>query len=360
MISNEKLQSIKERLQKVTEELGKPEVNADPKKSKEFGREYRQLQPIVNKIKEYEKTEKNIKEYEDVLNSSSDEEMIQMVKEDLPLLKKKLEKIEEELKVMLVPKDPNDDKDVIIEIRAGAGGDEAALFVGDLYRMYFKYAEKKGFKVEPIDLEPTDIGGFKQVTFAVKGEGAYSRFKYEGGVHRVQRVPVTESGGRVHTSTASVAVLPEVEEEEININKDDLRIDIFHSSGPGGQNVNKLATAVRITHKPTGTVVVCQDERSQHKNRVKAMRVLRAKLQEMQEREIQSKISSDRKKQVGTGDRSEKIRTYNFKENRVTDHRIHLTLYKLDAILEGDMDEIIDALILEEQTKKLTEIESNG
>ncbi len=357
MISREKLQSIKEKFNQITEELNKPEVASDQKKSKELGREYRQLSPIVDKIKEYEEIIDTIEEYEDILNNSDDKEMIEMVKEDLPNLKKKKDEIEDELKLMLVPKDPNDTKDVIIEIRPGAGGEEAALFAGDLYRMYVKYAERNGFKVEPIDIEPTDIGGYKHVVFSVKGEGAYSKFKYEGGVHRVQRVPVTESGGRIHTSTATVAVLPEVEEEDIEINKDDLKIDVFHSSGPGGQNVNKLATAIRITHKPTGIVVVCQDERSQHKNRAKAMRVLRARLQEMKRKEVEDKISSDRKKQVGTGERSEKIRTYNFKENRVTDHRIGLTIYKLDRVLEGELDELVEGMTIEERTKKLSELE---
>ena len=276
-----------------------------------------------------------------------------MLVDEIKTAKENIEKIEEELKVLLLPKDPNDDKNVIVEIRGGAGGDEAALFAGDLFRMYSMYADSKRWKTEVLNLSEIGIGGIKEVTFMIEGEGAYSRLKFESGVHRVQRVPETESSGRIHTSTVTVAVLPEVDEVEVEINPDDLQIDTYRSSGAGGQHVNKTESAIRITHIPTGIVVACQDERSQHKNREAAMKMLRSRLYEKMERERSESIAADRKSQVGTGDRSERIRTYNFPQGRMTDHRIGLTLYKLEQIMNGDLDEVIDALVTTDQSEKL-------
>ena len=283
----------------------------------------------------------------------TDKEFKEMLVDEIKTAKENIEKIEEELKVLLLPKDPNDDKNVIVEIRGGAGGDEAALFAGDLFRMYSMYADSKRWKTEVLNLSEIGIGGIKEVTFMIEGEGAYSRLKFESGVHRVQRVPETESSGRIHTSTVTVAVLPEVDEVEVEINPDDLQIDTYRSSGAGGQHVNKTESAIRITHIPTGIVVACQDERSQHKNREAAMKMLRSRLYEKMERERSESIAADRKSQVGTGDRSERIRTYNFPQGRMTDHRIGLTLYKLEQIMNGDLDEVIDALVTTDQSEKL-------
>jgi peptide chain release factor 1 len=283
--------------------------------------------------------------------------MEELIKSDIESLEEKRKKLEEELKILLLPKDPNDEKNVIVEIRAGTGGEEAALFAGDLFRMYNRYAEKRGWKAEIIDSNPTELGGFKEVVFEINGNGAYSRLKYESGVHRVQRVPTTEAGGRIHTSAATVAVLPEAQEIDIDINPNDLRIDIFRASGHGGQGVNTTDSAVRITHIPTGMVVTCQDERSQLKNKEKAMKVLRARLMEKAQMEQNQKIAQDRRSQVGSGDRSERIRTYNFPQGRITDHRIGLTIHQLTSVLEGELDEIIDALIAEDQAKKLAQLE---
>jgi peptide chain release factor 1 len=288
----------------------------------------------------------------------SDPEIVEMAKEDLNDAKENIERIEQELKVLLLPKDPNDDKNVFIEIRGGAGGDEAALFAGSLFRMYTRFAERNRWKVEIANMNETGVGGFKEVVFMIEGQGAYSKLKYESGVHRVQRIPVTESGGRIHTSTVTVAVMPEVEDVEVDINQNDIRVDVFRSSGNGGQSVNTTDSAVRITHIPTGLVVSCQDGKSQLKNRDKAMKVLRSRLYDLELEKQQSEISADRKSQVGTGDRSEKIRTYNFPQGRVTDHRIKLTLHKLDAILDGDLYEVIDSLITADQAVKLKNIES--
>ena len=283
----------------------------------------------------------------------TDKEFKEILQEEMNEAKENIARIEEELKILLLPKDPNDDKNVIMEIRGGAGGDEAALFAGDLYRMYSMYAESKRWTIEVLSISEIGIGGIKEISFMIKGQGAYSRLKFESGVHRVQRVPETEAGGRIHTSTVTVAVLPEVEDVEVEINPDDLEIDTYRSSGAGGQHINKTESAIRITHKPTGLVVTCQDERSQHKNRESAMKMLRSKLYDIKQREQQSQIAADRKSQVGTGDRSERIRTYNFPQGRVTDHRIGLTLYKIEAIMNGDLDEIIDALITTDQSEKL-------
>ena len=283
----------------------------------------------------------------------TDKEFKEMLVDEIKTAKENIEKIEEELKVLLLPKDPNDDKNVIVEIRGGAGGDEAALFAGDLFRMYSMYADSKRWKTEVLNLSEIGIGGIKEVTFMIEGEGAYSRLKFESGVHRVQRVPETESSGKIHTSTVTVAVLPEVDEVEVEINPDDLQIDTYRSSGAGGQHVNKTESAIRITHIPTGIVVACQDERSQHKNREAAMKMLRSRLYEKMERERSESIAADRKSQVGTGDRSERIRTYNFPQGRMTDHRIGLTLYKLEQIMNGDLDEVIDALVTTDQSEKL-------
>ena len=288
-----------------------------------------------------------------MLKEKLDKEFYEMVEAELKEAQEKLEIIKKEMKILLIPKDPNDEKNVIVEIRGGAGGEEAALFAGDLFRMYTRYAERKGWKTEMLDSNPTEIGGFKEVVFSIEGSGAYSRLKFESGVHRVQRIPVTEAGGRIHTSTVTVAVLPEVEEVDVEINPNDLRIDTFRVSGAGGQHINKTDSAIRITHLPTGLVVTCQDQRSQHKNRDKAMAILRSKLYEIAQNEKNNEIAQERKSQVGTGDRSERIRTYNYPQGRVTDHRIGLTLYKIDDILDGDIDEIVDALITTEQAEKL-------
>ena len=295
-------------------------------------------------------------ESKEILQEESDEELRELAKMELSDMESKVEPLEEELKILLVPKDPNDEKNVIVEIRGGAGGDEAALFAGDLLRMYSRYAERKGWKVSMLSSNETGVGGYKEVSFMIKGKGAYSRLKYESGVHRVQRIPSTESGGRIHTSTATVAVLPEVEDVEVEINDNDIRIDVFRASGNGGQCVNTTDSAVRITHIPTGEVVSCQDEKSQLKNKEKAMKVLKARLYDRALADQQKEISAERKSQVGTGDRSERIRTYNFPQGRISDHRINLTLYKLDSFLDGDIDEMIDALITVDQTEKMAAI----
>lgn len=290
------------------------------------------------------------------MSETNDSEMLDMLKEEISENKKNLETYNEEMRILLIPKDPNDMKDVIVEIRPGAGGDEAGLFAGDLYRMYNMYADKAGFKTEEIDVASQGVGGIKEATFVVKGEGAYSKLKYESGVHRVQRVPETESGGRIHTSTATVAVLPEVDDVDIQIDPNDIRVDVYRSSGNGGQSVNTTDSAVRLTHEPTGLVVTCQDEKSQIKNKEKAMRVLRARLYELEEAKRNKEIADNRKSQVGTGDRSERIRTYNFPQGRITDHRINKTVYQLDDFLNGNIDDMINSLIAEDQTRKLEQI----
>jgi len=349
----DRLEVIENRYEEISLKLSDPSVIANQDEYKKLIKEYSDLEEIVEKYREYKKVIKDIDDTKKLREEKLDKEMHEMVEAELAESEEKRKQIEKELKILLLPKDPNDDKSVIVEIRAGAGGEEAALFAGVLFRAYTKYAESKRWKVEMLDSNPTELGGFKEVIFTIEAKGAYSRLKFESGVHRVQRVPTTEASGRIHTSTVTVAVLPEVDEVDVEINPSDLQIDTFRASGAGGQHINKTESAIRITHIPTGLVVTCQDERSQHKNREKAMRVLRSKLYNMAQEQQNSELAQARKSQVGTGDRSERIRTYNYPQGRVTDHRIGLTLYKIDEILDGDFDEIIDALITTEQTGKL-------
>ena len=339
----DKLENIESRYLELEKALSDPETIANHREYQRFAKEHADLTPCVQTFRKHRELSTRLEENLELL-TDSDPEMRQLAQEDSSQLKVELGRLEEELKQLLTPKDPNDDKNVILEIRAGTGGDEAALFAADLFRMYAKYAELTGWKVDILNSHETGIGGFKEVIFSVSGHSAYGRLKYESGVHRVQRVPTTESQGRIHTSAVTVAVLPEAEEVEVEIEPNDIRIDVFRSSGPGGQSVNTTDSAVRITHLPTGLVVSCQDEKSQHKNKAKALKVLRARLLDMIQQEQQDKTAEDRKSQVGTGDRSERIRTYNFPQNRVTDHRINLTLYKLDEILQGEINSIIDPL----------------
>ena len=356
----DKLEDIVLRLEEVLNQLQEPDVANDQNRFRKLMKEQAELTPIVEAYKEYKACKQNIEDSLELLNEESDEEMRELAKEELNESKARVEELENELKILLLPKDPNDDKNIIIEIRGGAGGDEAALFAGDLFRMYTKYAESQGWRCEIIDANEPELGGFKEVIFSVDGENVYSKMKFESGVHRVQRVPSTETQGRVHTSTVTVAVLPEMEDVDIEVNEKDLKIDTYRASGAGGQHINKTESAVRITHLPSGIVVACQDQRSQLQNREKAMRVLRAKLQDQAEQEAISSMAADRKSQVGTGDRSERIRTYNYPQGRVTDHRINLTLYKLDAILNGDLDEIIQALNAADQAAKMQEANTNA
>ena len=349
----EKLSFIEGRFDELEKKISDPEVIADQNLFRKLCKEHSDITPIVEKYKEYKLINENIEEAKEILAESSEPDLKEMAEAELLENKEKIEKIEQEIKILLLPKDENDDKNVIVEIRGGAGGDEAALFAGDLLRMYSMYAESMHWKVEMLSSNPTDIGGYKEVSFAINGAGAYSRLKFESGVHRVQRIPSTESGGRIHTSTVTVAVLPEVEDVEVEINQNDLRIDVFRAGGPGGQCVNTTDSAVRITHIPTGVVVSCQDEKSQLKNKEKAMKILRSRVYDLAISEQNEKISSERKSQVGTGDRSERIRTYNYPQGRVTDHRIGLTLHRLEAVLNGDLNEIIDALITADQSEKL-------
>ena len=351
----DKLEDLLIRLEEILSELQEPDVASDPNRFRKLMKEQSELTPIVEAYKEYKACKQNIEESLELLNEESDEDMRELAKEELNESKARVEELEHELKILLLPKDPNDDKNVVVEIRAGAGGDEAALFAAEIYRMYLHYAESKRWKVELVECEEIGIGGMKNVTFMIDGQGADSMMKYESGVHRVQRVPETESQGRVHTSTTTVAVLPEAEELDFYIDPKDLRIDTFRASGAGGQHINKTSSAIRVTHIPTNTVVECQDERSQHKNKEKALSVLRSRLYEAEVEKQRAAIAADRKSQVGTGDRSERIRTYNFPENRVSDHRIKLTIYKLDQFLNGDMDEILDALIAADTAEKLKE-----
>ncbi len=349
----DKLQQVEERFEKVNELICLPETVSDQKKYAALMREIKNLTPIVETYRLYKKTVDDGESARELLGEHPDKEMKEMLEEEVKECKERAAELTEELKVLLLPKDPNDDKNVIIEIRAGAGGEEAALFANSLFRMYSMYSESRGWKSEVLSLNDTGLGGIKEISFMIKGEGAYSRFKFESGVHRVQRVPETESGGRIHTSTVTVAVLPEAEEVDIAIDPTDLQIDTFRSSGAGGQHVNKTESAIRITHLPTGTVVECQDERSQHKNRDRAMMILRSRLLEAERERQNSEIADERRSQVGTGDRSERIRTYNFPQGRVSDHRIGLTLYKIEAIMNGDLDEIIDSLITADTAEKL-------
>ena len=353
----EKLAGIEKKYQELTKQLGDPELLGDPRRYGQVAKQHAELEEIVGKYREYLRVEQELEDAEQMLADDPDPELRELISEELDSLREAREKLRGELRVLLLPKDPNDDKNVIVEIRGGTGGEEAALFAGDLFRMYNRYAERQGWRIELMNSNPTELGGFKEVIFMIEGHGAYSKLKFESGVHRVQRVPTTESGGRIHTSTATVAVLPEAEEVEVENDPNDLRIDVFRSSGPGGQSVNTTDSAVRITHLPTGIVVSCQDEKSQHKNRDKAMRILRARLLDKYQQEQQAELAQARKSQVGTGDRSERIRTYNFPQGRVTDHRINLTLYRIDSILDGDIDELIDALQTAQQAEQLKAME---
>ncbi len=350
----EKLKGTKDYYYELEKKLADPEVLADMDKWKELNIEYAGLKPLVDKYSEYEKKVNTLEEDKEMLKISDDNEMVDLLKEEISSLEEEIPAIEEEIKILLLPKDPNDDKNVFIEIRAGAGGDEAGLFAAELYRMYHMYADSQGFKTEDVEYSDQGAGGIKEAIFMVKGHGAYSKLKYESGVHRVQRVPQTESSGRIHTSTATVAVLPEAGKIDVEIDEStELRIDYYRASGAGGQHVNTTDSAVRITHLPTGLVVACQDERSQIKNKAKAMNIMYARLYDLKLEQQQKEMSDDRKTQVGTGDRSEKIRTYNFPQGRVTDHRINLTIYQLDSFMNGDIDEMIEALITEDQAKKM-------
>lgn len=354
----DQLDIVEERYEQLNEMLSDPDVVNDSDKLRKYSKEQADLQKTVEVYRSYKSKKEELEDIEEMLKETSDKEEVDMLKEESASLKAELPEMEEELKILLIPKDPNDEKDVIVEIRAAAGGDEAAIFAGDLMRMYSKYAEAYGFKTEIVEASESDHGGYKEISFSVSGSGAYSKLKFENGAHRVQRVPETESGGRIHTSTATVAVLPEVEDVEIEIRNEDLKIDTYRSSGAGGQHVNTTDSAVRITHLPTG-VIATSSEKSQIQNREKAKKVLKARLYDMKLQEEQQKYASQRKSAVGTGDRSERVRTYNYPQSRVTDHRIGLTLQKLGQIMEGNLDEIIDALTLSEQTEKLKEL-NNG
>ena len=351
----DKLKKIKERYDAISRELSDPEVIGNQDRFRALAQEQASIADIAAAYDSYATILDHIAGNREIIETESDEELLALAKEELEQLLKQKEEAEAELKVLLIPKDKNDDKNVILEIRAGTGGDEAALFGGDLLRMYTRYAERHGFTMETLSSNVTELGGVKEIVVSIAGKGAYSRLKYESGVHRVQRVPDTESSGRIHTSAATVAVLPEAEEVEVNINPNDLRVDVFRSGGHGGQSVNTTDSAVRITHIPSGLVVTCQDEKSQIKNKAKAMKVLASRLYDLYKGAADSEMSENRKSQVGSGDRSERIRTYNFPQGRVTDHRIGLTLYKLETFLDGDMDEMIDALILDERQRKLAQ-----
>ena len=349
----ERLQAVEERYEQLNELLSDPAVISDPNQLRKYSKEQSDLQETVETYRQYKAVKEDLEVARMMLQESDDQESREMVKQEVHSLEKELEELKQRLKLLLIPKDPNDEKNVIMEIRGAAGGEEAALFAGDLYRMYTRYAEKQGWKIDVIESHPTELGGYKEIIFMINGKGAYSKLKFENGAHRVQRVPTTESGGRIHTSTATVACLPEAEEVEVEINENDIRVDTYASSGAGGQHVNTTMSAVRLTHIPTGIVVTCQDERSQIKNREKAMKVLRARIYDLYQQQVQKEYDETRKSAIGTGDRSERIRTYNFPQNRVTDHRIGLTLQKLDRVLDGELDEIIDALIMAEQSEKI-------
>lgn len=349
----DKLEAIEDRYELLSQQVSDPEVIAKTTEWQKLMKEHSDLTDLVEKYREYKKTKQTIADSKEMLGEKLDKEMEELVKMELSEAQDHIEVVQEELKILLLPKDPNDDKNVIVEIRGGAGGDEAALFAGDLFRMYTRYAERQKWKVEVLSSNETGIGGFKEVSFMITGKGAYSRLKFESGVHRVQRIPATESGGRIHTSTVTVAVLPEAEDVDVQINPNDLRVDVFRSSGNGGQSVNTTDSAVRITHLPTGIAVSCQDEKSQLKNKDKALKVLRARLLDIEEEKKRKEYAAERKSQVGTGDRSERIRTYNFPQGRVTDHRIGLTIHQLESVLDGDIEEFIDALNTADQAEKL-------
>ena len=356
----DKLEDLVKRLDEVMQELSEPDVVSDQNRFRNLMKEQNELAPIVEKYKEYKEAKQTIEDSVEMLEEEHDEEMRELAKEELADCKAKVESCEQELKILMLPKDPNDDKNVIVEIRAGAGGDEAALFAAEIYRMYVHYADSRRWKTEMISLNENGIGGFKECVFMITGQGAYSRLKYESGVHRVQRVPETESGGRIHTSTITVAIMPEAEEVDVVIDEKDIRIDVMRASGNGGQCVNTTDSAVRLTHYPTGIVIYSQTEKSQLQNKEKAFRLLRSKLYDLELEKQQASEAEARRSQIGTGDRSEKIRTYNFPQGRVTDHRINLTLYKLDKILDGDIQEIIDACIAADQAKKLAKMQDEN
>ena len=351
-----RLEIFDKRYNELEKRMYEPDVVSDPETYRKVMQEFSSIEPVVKKYREYKAAQQTIEDSLMILEDpSSDEELRELASMEMDEAKRRLPELEEELKILLLPKDPNDERSVIVEIRGGTGGEESSLFAYDLFRMYSMYAERRGYGIEVVNLNETGLGGYKEVSFIVSGNGAYSRFKFESGTHRVQRVPQTESSGRIHTSAATVAVLPEADDVEVDINPNDLEIDTFRSSGAGGQHINKTSSAIRITHKPTGMVVECQDERSQYKNKDKAMKVLKSRLLKMEQDKQNEAIASDRRSQVGSGDRSEKIRTYNFPQSRVTDHRIGLTLYKLDEIMNGDLDEIIDALVTAQRAEQLKE-----
>jgi len=353
----EELESIKEKYTKLTLSLSNPAITSNPQKIKEISKKRAELEPVIRKYEDYQKIQKDIRDSNEILSDSSEEsELRELAEEELVELQAKEKKIVEELKLLLLPKDPNDEKDVFLEIRAGAGGDEASLFAQALFRMYSHFSEKKGWKLEVMNTSASPIGGFKEIIINIRGDRVFSQLKFESGVHRVQRVPQTEASGRIHTSTVTVAVLPEADEVDVQIDPKDLRIEAFGASGPGGQNVNRNYTAIRVTHKPSGMVVSCQDEKSQHRNKDKALRILRSRLMDKAQSEQEKKIAQNRKFQVGTGKRSEKIRTYNFPQSRITEHRLNLSLHKLESILDGDLGMIIEALILQSQSELLGKI----
>lgn len=349
----EKLKALEEKYEELTKLLSDPKIIAQQDKFRSYAKSHAELSEIVETYRKYQKVLREIEEARELIKNEKDREMRELAEGELKSLELKREDLERQLKILMLPKDPNDEKNIFLEIRAGTGGDEASLFAADLFRMYTKYAESKNWKVEIMSQSPSEVGGFKEIIALIEGKGAYSRLKFESGVHRVQRVPVTEASGRIHTSTATVAVLPEADEIEVEIDPNDIRIDVFRSSGPGGQSVNTTDSAVRVTHIPTGIVISCQDEKSQHKNKAKALRILRARLLDKLQQEQQDKISQSRKSQIGSGDRSERIRTYNFPQNRITDHRINFTTHNMDKILNGELDEIIDPLIAYYQSEQL-------